>query len=86
MTEKWNPRFANYARVHGNSPVEQLAEDRNRWPGGSMTGFVLWNRERLVEASRAIPEAFCLGRLVDHETYDAWLTAWVDTATKTVES
>ncbi|MDW9473866.1 hypothetical protein GOA69_16145 [Sinorhizobium meliloti] len=43
-----------------------------------MTGFILWNRERLREASRAIPHAFYLGQLIDHEAYDRWLTEWVD--------
>lgn len=74
----WNPRYENYARFHGRAVVEQILQDRQEWPGGSMTGFVLWNNARLREAAEAIPEAFFMGKLVDHNRYDAWLTAWVD--------
>jgi hypothetical protein len=76
MTElALNPRWVNYARVHGRTPDEQLTHDRERWKGGSMCGFILWGRARIVDFSRAHPEAFCLGRLVDHEAYDRWLDA-----------
>ena len=81
MTEEWNPRYANYARAHGRTPDEQLVQDRKDWPGGTMVGFVLWNKDRLREASREITNAFFMGDLTNHPTYDAWLTAWVDKAT-----
>lgn len=40
--EEWNPRFLAFARVHGRTPVEQLAHDDERWPGGRMAGFITW--------------------------------------------
>ena len=73
MTKEWNSRYANYARVHGRSPEEQLEQDRKDWPGGVMAGFVLWNSERIVEYSKIHPSAFYYGGMVDHDAYDAWL-------------
>lgn len=78
----WNPRYENYARFHGRAPQDQIEHDKRHWAGGSMTGFVLWNNARLREAAAEIPEAFFMGKLSDHDRYDAWLTAWVDKATK----
>jgi hypothetical protein len=77
-----NPRYHNYARAHGRTPAEQYVQDKQDWPGGHMVGFTQWNRARLVEASKEIPEAFFIGQLTDAEAYDAWLTEWVDKKVK----
>lgn len=68
-----NPRYINYARVHGRTPEQQLEQDRKDWPGGVMVGFTQWNKARLLECSHIHPEAFYMGNLVDHEVYDRWL-------------
>ena len=73
-----NPRYANWCRVNGNTPEQQQAADRAKYPGACNLAFVEWNRERLREASAAIPHAFFMGHLSDHDAYDAWLTAYVD--------
>lgn len=73
-----NPRFINYARAHGRAPEDQLAFDKAQFPGGCMVGFILWNKSRLVDFSKAQPSAFTCGGLTDHEAYDDWLTRWVD--------
>ncbi len=73
MTKEWNSRYANYARVHGRSPEEQLEQDKKDWPGGHMVGFVLWGTARIAEYSKLNPGAFAYGGLIDHEAYDAWL-------------
>lgn len=76
MTElSFNPRWVNYARVHGRTPEDQLTHDRKAWPGGSMCGFILWGRAQIGTFGKAHPEAFTCGRLVDHESYDRWLDA-----------
>jgi hypothetical protein len=78
-SDAWNPRFEAYSRAHGRAPADQLAHDREHWSGGSMCGFILWSRERIGEAYKAIPHAFVIGGgLADHEAYDAWLSARVD--------
>jgi hypothetical protein len=41
-----NPRYVAYCRAHGHpdDPDGMLAEDRARYPGGAMVGFILWIR------------------------------------------
>ena len=76
MADDLNPRWVNYARVHGRSPEDQLAHDRDRWKGGSMCGFILWGRAQIAAFGKAHPEAFVVGgRLADHAAYDRWLDA-----------
>lgn len=73
-----NPRYANYARAHGRTPDEMRSADLKEWPGGSMTGFVLWNGQALIEAQLEIPKAFSFGSLINHTAYDEWLTKRVN--------
>ncbi len=72
----WNPRFVNYARVHGRQPQEQLDLDKAAMPGACMINFLQWNRARLNEYSKINPKAFTCGGLTDHKSYDAWLTTY----------
>lgn len=38
----FSPRFTAYAKSLGVSAEEALAADTKRYPGGKMTGFILW--------------------------------------------
>jgi hypothetical protein len=58
MKTEWNPQYVQYAKVHGRTPDDMLAHDRERWPGGVMTGYILWvsqvQPEVLQGASRLV--------------------------------
>jgi len=82
----WNPRFVEYARVHGRTAEAQLAFDDERYPGGRMCGFILWNGDRLREWKKLVDyPCYCDYRgnpipgdywpLTDlyHAQYNAWL-------------
>lgn len=55
---EWTPRFLAYAEHLGMSPEGAIIRDRDRYPGGSMTGFVLWlqGRWRAWHKARGIPD------------------------------
>lgn len=41
---EWNPRYLAYADANHNLPQEQILIDRQKYPGGYMAGFIIWNR------------------------------------------
>lgn len=47
-----------------------MSHDRVEWPGGCMTGFILWMSERKQAFYAAHPEAF-IDRFTIYD-YDAW--------------
>ncbi len=72
----WNPRFVAYCA--GAPPEEVLLRDEETWPGGKMTGFILWIGERWRAFARERPRldmAFLSNE--DHAAFTAWLLAEV---------
>lgn len=46
----WNPLYLAYCKSMGESdPAAQITKDTERWPGGSMAGFLLWIGEKIQE-------------------------------------
>lgn len=77
--QTWNPRYVEYARLHGRTPEAMLEHDRREWPGGHMAGFILFTRARWSEHNKIT------GRNRDvraseehHRAFDAWLPGRVD--------
>ena len=82
LITEWTPRYLAYCAAHGhrNDPEGMSARDREEWPGGCMTGFLLWSSRQLEDHRIAHPDRwFDGGRghwgLVDHAHYDQWLNA-----------
>lgn len=72
----WNPRYVQFARVHGRSADEQLARDRAKI--APMLAFILWNGARIREflalhSEHALEDTLCGDRA--HAAYDAWLAS-----------
>jgi len=50
-----NPRYLEYCRAMGRTdPEEQMEADEEKFPGGCMTGFILW----IHSASQAFCELY----------------------------
>lgn len=79
VRDDWNPRYVAFARANKRTPDEQVVFDRKAYPGGSMTGFILWISERRREFFEAHPEAFLSSAkgdshaIADTAAWDRWL-------------
>ena len=67
---EYNPRFVNYARVHGRSPDDMPSD----------YSFIEWVRERWAEwKSLDDNRQYCIGHNVGsegHRLFDEWLDKW----------
>ena len=78
MTQ-WNPRYVLFAKHHGNTPDEQLQEDKEKRPGGCMRDFMKWIQEKWLEwdqmkgHERNHPHCE-----EDHKEFDRWLVKIVE--------
>lgn len=69
----FSPNFRAYAAAHGRTPEAQLAHDEAAWPGGIMTGFMLWIAERKRAFKAEHPECFLFGDIWDYDVWLVWL-------------
>jgi hypothetical protein len=71
---KINPRYLAYCRAHGNAYKEQLAKDTETFPGGKMTGFVLWLQQKWREfRDEKHPDIHMDFVKLKHGEFDKWL-------------
>ena len=69
-----NPRFDAYAKEHSKTPEEMLEMDREKYPGGCMTGYIIWMSEKRQEFYKVNPGAFIdRYNMVDHKAFDKFL-------------
>lgn len=79
----WNPRYVAYAAAHNKTPEAMIEHDKEAWPGGKMTGYILWSnahwsrwfveckgRKRAEPASSSYPD-YISER--DQKHFTAWL-------------
>jgi hypothetical protein len=72
----FNPRYTEYARVHGKTEEEMLAYDKEQYPGGCMAGFVNWINDKWFKWKMLnnISKDFPLST-EHHDAFTNWLKA-----------
>ena len=76
----YNPRYVAYARSHGHTPDAMLETDNREWPGGCMTGFMLWLGARWTDfeklkAAKVRSYERSYWRVIHETEFDLWLNA-----------
>jgi hypothetical protein len=70
----YQKRYITYAKAHGKTPEEMDASDREEWPGGCMTGFILWISEKHREFYKVSPSNFLdRNHIADQNAWDRFL-------------
>ncbi len=75
----FNPRYAAYAKAHGNTPEAQLAHDERLYPGAKMMPYMQWiqDRWRAWDIARGHQRDHVRDN-EEHRAFDVALTAYVD--------
>jgi hypothetical protein len=73
VTADLNPRYLAYCQAHNKTPERMIAFDEKHWPGGKMTGFILWSNVQLRKAHVEHPGWFLGEHLWEAKQYDRWL-------------
>jgi hypothetical protein len=73
LSMSFQPRYLAYCQAHGKTPDEMMQHDIEAYPGGCMTGFILWSGEQLAKARKEHPDWFLNSTLHNHAEYDSWL-------------
>ena len=69
----YQPRYVAYAKAHKMTPDQMKERDREKYPEGSMCGYIAWIREKTRAFREINPDAF-LGEYVrDHKAFTEYL-------------
>jgi len=79
-TKDFNPRYVLYAASQQRTPEMQIRHDEQRWPGGCMTGFILWMNERKAEFKKISPDSFLGNWIYDQAAWDNFLFHFCQTS------
>jgi hypothetical protein len=73
--KEWNLRYLAYCRANHNVPEAQWLIDKEKYPGGKMTGYILWNRLHwaLFFQSLGLEKQPQVISQDMHKQYDEWL-------------
>lgn len=74
--ENTQRRYVAYCVAHGAvNPDEMIAADRERYPGGVMSGYIRWINERWLAWDKETGHKKPHHDETDHTKFDEWLAA-----------
>ena len=74
----YQKRYIAYAKYHGKTPQEIYEHDKEQFPGGRMTGFIIWINKMRLNFIKTHPEFSLHGCITNHEAF----TKFIQTQTK----
>lgn len=69
----YQARYRAYCNAQGRDPEAQMQHDATAFPGGVMTGYILWVRDQWVQWRAAHPSANRFASAEEHDAFDTWL-------------
>lgn len=73
MAEQYNPRYVTYAKHQARTVLEQVAWDKQRWPGGCNAGYMLYVRAAINTAREERCGFVWVDRVLDQQAFDNYL-------------
>lgn len=71
----YQSRYVAYAAAHARTPEAMLTYDAERYPGGRMTGFIVWISDHWQRWDKLHQRGRDPVRTTEeHTAFDAWLT------------